>query len=134
MSFEQNQTHVLSLFSKCQNKEEVYQKLIDLGQKLHSSKTYLEEDLVKGCQSTVYLTCTEKQGKCYFEATADALISKGLVYILLLLFNGLTPQEIVQAKPNFIEKLHLETLLSPSRANGLAAVLLKIKQLAMLKL
>jgi cysteine desulfuration protein SufE len=128
-----NETELLKFFEKCALKEEVYETLMALGNRLEKMpKTEkIPSNFVQGCQSNVYLTCTTKNGICYFLADADALISKGLVFCALFIFNGQPAEHILKTNPQFIEALKLNELLSPSRSNGLQAVLLKIKHYAL---
>ena len=109
--------------------EDRYQTIINLGKAFkalpESEKT---EDLkVRGCQSQVWIKAEFKDGKVYFEADSDALIVKGLIALLVRIYSGASPQEILNHKPEFITKLGLNAHLSPSRANGLFAMLKQIQ-------
>ena len=91
----------------------------------------IEENLVKGCQSQVWLIATEKEGNVYFEADSDAIISKGICALLVKVFNGQPASEIVKNNLGFIEKIGLKEHLSPNRSNGLVAMIKKIKAFAL---
>lgn len=125
--------HIKKLFSDCYTAEDRYQKLISLGKDLPKMDPTLqiEENLVPGCQSIVYLSSEFREGKLYFSAQSDALISSGLAMLLILAYNGHTPIEVVQEKPLFIEELHISSSLSPSRSNGLANIYLKMQKEAL---
>jgi cysteine desulfuration protein SufE len=86
-----------------------------------------EENKVRGCQSQVWLSAELKDGHVRFQADSDAQIVKGLISILLKIYNDRTPQEILKTPPDFVEKLGLNTNLSQTRANGLASMIKQIK-------
>lgn len=111
----------------------MYQKIICLGRTLLpiSSQAKTEENRVTGCQSLLYLHSELKDGKIFFYADSDALISKGLAALLIDFYNGSTPEEVLKVPPDFIEELDLPSALSPSRVNGLASLYLKMKQQAL---
>ncbi len=119
-------------FSSCQNQEEIYHKIIQWGQKLppFDPQWKTPENLVHGCQSVMYLHAWMEEDKLHFAASSDALISAGLAALLLNLYNGKTPQEILSTPPTVLQKLGIVESLSPSRANGLAALYLKMREIA----
>jgi cysteine desulfuration protein SufE len=110
-----------------------YEYIISLGKDLSEMKKEdkIEENLVKGCQSQVWLIATEKEGNVYFEADSDAIISKGICALLVKVFNGQPASEIVKNNLGFIEKIGLKEHLSPNRSNGLVAMIKKIKAFAL---
>ena len=110
-----------------------YEYIISLGKDLSEMKKEdkIEENLVKGCQSQVWLIATEKDGNVYFEADSDAIISKGICALLVKVFNGQPASEIVKNNLGFIEKIGLKEHLSPNRSNGLVAMIKKIKAYAL---
>ena len=120
-------------FSHCSSKEEIYQTIIFLGEQLppldpiHKTPA----NRVSGCQSAVYIKSEYKNGKIFLEAASDALISAGLVYLLLTVYSGETPKIILSTQPNFLEELKIPSSLSFKRSNGLAHILLHIKRLAL---
>lgn len=112
--------------------EDKYEYLIDLGKNLSAfpEDQKKDEHLVRGCQSKVWLIAEEKQGKLYFFADADALITKGLVALLLEVFQGHKPSQILETPLDFLTEMELEKHLSPTRSNGLRQMVLKIKSFA----
>jgi cysteine desulfuration protein SufE len=127
------QAQVKQLFSTCKEAEKKYEKLIELGRTLppFPEKYKIPENLVKGCQSQMYLHATCINGKCFFQAHSEALISAGLVALLLLVYNDELPEAILSCPPLFLEELQLHKSLSPGRSNGLAGLLLRLKQEAL---
>lgn len=121
---------VKSLFCNCLTQQERYQKIIELGRELsplpHEHCT--EENIVKGCQSIVYLHSELTEGKIYFWAHSEALISAGLAALLIKAYSGHPPELILKSKPTFLEELQILGSLSPSRANGLANMFLRMQQ------
>jgi cysteine desulfuration protein SufE len=124
------QNQVKALFDSCANDEERYKKIIELGRRQqHLAITEkIPENIVKGCQSTVYLTSHLKDGLVYFAFEADALVSAGLAEILVEAYSGESPEVILKCPPNYLEELGLQSSLSPNRANGLYSVHLRMKQ------
>jgi len=111
---------------------EKYQFIIDLGKKLNDFK---EEDkitkhIVHGCTSQVWLTCTQKQGILIFNGTSDAIIVKGLVYILLEIFSNLEAQEINNSEDDILYELGLSEIITPNRQSGVMGMIKKIKEYA----
>ena len=105
-----------------------YEYLIDLGNDLPilDKKHKVEENLIKGCQSRVWLHADQKDGKIIYTADSDAIMTKGIIAILIRVLSNQSPSEISTAKLNFINEIGLKEQLSPTRANGL---LLMIKQM-----
>tara|TARA_B100001741_G_C16472911_1_gene560966 strand:- start:695 stop:1111 length:417 start_codon:yes stop_codon:yes gene_type:complete len=110
-----------------------YEYIISLGKELSAMKKEdkTEENLVKGCQSQVWLVAKEKDGNVFFEADSDAIISKGICALLVKVFNGQPASEIVKNNLDFIEKIGLKEHLSPNRSNGLVAMIKKMKAYAL---
>ena len=110
-----------------------YEYIISLGKDLSEMKKEdkTEENLVKGCQSQVWLVAKEKDGNVFFEADSDAIISKGICALLVKVFNGQPASEIVKNNLDFIEKIGLKEHLSPNRSNGLVAMIKKMKAYAL---
>lgn len=106
-----------------------YEYLIELGRSLPIIKDSGKEEknLIKGCQSRVWLAADYTDGKIYFTADSDAIITKGIVSLLVRVFSGRTPQEIIDADLSFIKEIGLEENLSPTRANGLLSMIRQIK-------
>ncbi|MCS6985301.1 MAG: SufE family protein [Leptospiraceae bacterium] len=107
-----------------------YQRIIEIGEENPGLAQELKTDdrLVPGCISRVWLMSEYKNGKLYFYADSDAAITKGLITLLLKVLSGHRPQEILNARLDFIDRIGLRTHLSPSRSNGLANMIKKIKK------
>lgn len=127
------QDEIIEEFSGLDDWMDRYQLLIDMGgetEPLHDSDK-VEQNLIDGCQSRVWLVCDEKEGRLYFRAESDALIVKGIVTLLIRVLSGHTPDEILDADLYFIEKIGLREHLSPTRSNGLLAMLKQMRAYAM---
>ncbi|HPI40871.1 MAG TPA: SufE family protein [Pseudobdellovibrionaceae bacterium] len=127
---EDRQKEVIESFSHCTSWEERYNKLIQMGKTLPPMEDSLktEENLVQGCQSKVWLQASVDDKKnVIFRADGDALIVKGLVALLVKVYSNSTPDEIMNTPPSFIKALGFEGNLSPSRSNGLFAMIKQIK-------
>lgn len=132
----QKQQEMIDFFSACTNQEEKYEKLMLLGKKQKplplEGKT--ENNLVKGCQSQVYLVTTIKEGLVYFETESDALISAGLAALLTFVYSGELPETILKCPPTYLETIGISSSLTQNRANGLYSIHLRMKQEALKKL
>ena len=110
-----------------------YEYLIELGKSLkdypETSKT--DDKLIKGCQSRVWLDHKIEDGKVVFNADSDAIITKGIISLLIGLYSGRSPQEILSSDFSVVEKIGLKENLSPTRANGLVSRIGKIKEIAL---
>lgn len=124
------QKYILNLFSQCPDSESKYQKIIELGKNLPrlDPRNKIPANMVNGCQSIMYLHAYLKQGLVFFETESDALISSGLAAILTTVYSGESPETILKSYPDYLEKLGLSASLTPSRANGLYSIHLKMKQ------
>ena len=124
---------VVDSFSMYDEWLDKYEYLIDLGKNLapypDSSKT--DDRLIKGCQSRVWLDYQMKDGKLWFTADSDAIITKGIISLLVSIYSGRTPEEIASSDFSFIEKIGLKENLSPTRASGLASMIATIKAVAL---
>ena len=120
-------------FKRFSDWEERYKHLIDLGKKMPPlDETHrIPENLVKGCQSQVWLHADLLDGKIYFQADSDASIVKGIIALLVGVYTGSTPDEILSTKPTFLEDIGLREHLSMSRANGLNSMMKQISFFAM---
>lgn len=128
------QAKLIQDFSAISSWEDRYQKIIALGKELRSLPDDLKIDdlLVKGCQSRVWLKADlDREGRVQFQADSDALIVRGLIAMVLKVYSGLTPKEILDTAPDFIRELGFEQNLSPSRANGLQSMIKQIKYYAL---
>lgn len=110
-----------------------YENIIDYGRDVKglSEAEKTDENLIRGCQSQVWLTAELKENKLYFNADSDAVITKGIIGLLLDIFSGFTPQEIATTELYAIDKIGLKEHLSPNRANGLTSMINKIKMTAL---
>ena len=102
-----------------------YAKLIEMGKECPIIDEQYRNDqyLINGCQSRVWLHAELKDGKVYFTADSDAVITKGIIYLLIKVFSGQTPQDILAADLSFLDKIGLKEHLSPTRSNGLVSML-----------
>lgn len=109
-----------------------YQQLIDLSRLLPPPPADLHDEgnLIKGCQSKVWIQCEERDGKLYFYADSDAIITKGIAALLVKVLDGRIPKEISEADLYMIEKIGLKENLSPTRANGLLSMIDRIRECA----
>jgi len=124
------QEKLIQEFASLETWEEKYEKLIHLGRDLPDlpEKHKTEDHKIRGCQSRVWLVAElDKENKLLFQAQSDSMLVKGLLSILLGIYSGLSPAEVLNTSPDFISKIGFDTYLSPTRANGLAAVLKQIK-------
>ena len=124
-------------FSFFENWEDKYQYLIDLGRNVPAMSEELktDENKLKGCQSVVYFSNSfNSDGSITYMATSDAAIVQGLIALMLKVFSGKKPQEILDININFLEKIGLDEHLSPTRKNGLSSLISSIKNTAKLKL
>ena len=133
MTINEIQDEVIAEFSEFTDWMDRYQMLIDLGGELDelNDKYRTEQNLIDGCQSRVWVQCDFVDGKLVFTADSDALITKGIIALLIRVLSGHTPQEILDADLYFIEKIGLREHLSPTRSNGLLAMVKQIKMYAL---
>ena len=124
------QEEIKQLFVACADEEAKYLKIIELGrtQPHLNSALKVPENIVKGCQSIMYIHSTLQDGKVFFEGESDALISSGLAQILIRVYSGETPEVILKCPPTYLEDLGISASLTPNRANGLYSIHLRIKQ------
>ena len=133
MTIDELQDEVIAEFSDFTDWMDKYQLLIDLGNELAPlDERYKNEDnLINGCQSRVWIKADYLDGKVLFTAESDALIVKGLIALLLRVLSGHTPQEILDADLYFIDEIGLRDHLSPTRSNGLLAMVKQIRVYAL---
>lgn len=133
MTINETQDEIIEEFTALDDWMDRYQMLIDLGEEqsplADADKT--EQNLIDGCQSRVWIVCEEKDGKLHFRADSDALIVKGLVALVLQVVNDHRPDEIYAADLYFIERIGLRDHLSPTRSNGLLAMVKQIRMYAL---
>jgi cysteine desulfuration protein SufE len=126
---------IIDDFSMYEEWLDKYEYLIDLGKNLepYPESARTEDRLIKGCQSRVWLDSKFEDGKLYFAADSDAIITKGIISLLISVYSGRTPQEILSSDFSFIDKIGLKENLSPTRSNGLVSMISTIKALALEK-
>ncbi|NGX61635.1 MAG: Cysteine desulfuration protein SufE [Chlamydiae bacterium] len=117
-------------FQACETTESIYQTIMEWGKKLppFPEEEKREENLVSGCQSLLYLHTEMREGKVYFSATTDALISAGLAALLITFYNGVSPETLLTTPPSFLEEWNIPASLTPGRANGLASLFQKMQR------
>jgi len=128
-TIESIQQDIVNEFDFFDDWSEKYQYLIDLGKNLpdFNETNRIDENLVKGCQSNVWLHAEIIDDKVVYTADSDAIISKGIISILISVFSGQKPDAIIKAKMDFIDKIGLSNHLSQTRANGLLSMVKQIK-------
>ena len=133
MTINETQDEIIEEFTALDDWMDRYQMLIDLGEEqaplADADKT--EQNLIDGCQSRVWILCEEKDGKRHFRADSDGLIVRGLVALVLQVVNDHRPDEIYAADLYFIERIGLRDHLSPTRSNGLLAMVKQIRMYAL---
>jgi cysteine desulfuration protein SufE len=133
MDIKETEDRIIREFELLQDWQERYKYIIKLGTKLDPlpEGDRIEDNLVKGCQSQVWLTAKMENGKVIFNADSDAAITKGLVSLMIRFYSEREPDVILNTKPEFIEKIGMSSHLSPTRANGLASMIKQMKIYAM---
>ena len=129
MSIQNIQDNLIQDFSFFEDWTQKYEYMIELSKsmaKMDDDKKN-DENLIKGCQSKVWLDANLKNGKLKFQADSEAIITKGIIAILLQVFDNKSPKEIIESDVSFIEKIGLKEHLSPNRANGLYSMIKQIK-------
>jgi cysteine desulfuration protein SufE len=129
MTIQEKQQELIDEFAIYDDWMDKYEYIIELGKAVKgiADQDKTKEQLIEGCQSNVWLACRLDNGKMYFDADADAIITKGIIGMLLQVYNGETPQVILQTEPNFIHEIGLTEHLTPTRANGLLSMVKRIK-------
>ena len=124
------QQEIVDEFSAFDDWMDKYEYLIELGKSLPviDEKNKQEDRLIKGCQSRVWLNTELRDGRLYFTADSDAIITKGIISLLIRVYNGRTPEEILAADNSFIDRIGLKENLSPTRANGLVSMMDQIRE------
>ena len=129
MTIENLQQNLIEDFSFFEDWTQRYEYMIELSKGLEKMDEQMKNDqnIIKGCQSKVWLHAELNEGKIKFLADSEAIITRGIIAILLTIFNNRTPLEIIESDTNFIEKIGLKEHLSPNRANGLYSMIKQIK-------
>lgn len=133
MTINEIQDEIIEEFAEFDDWMDKYQLLITMGEEQEPLPAELktEQNLIDGCQSRVWLVCDEREGILQFRAESDALIVKGIVSLLIRVVTGHTPQEILDADLYFIPQIGLTEHLSPTRSNGLLAMVKQIRMYAL---
>ena len=129
MTIENLQETLIQDYSFFEDWTQRYEYMIELSKGLDKMDEQMKNDknIIKGCQSKVWLHAELNNGKIKFLADSEAIITRGIIAILLTIFNNRTPEEIIESDTNFIEKIGLKEHLSPNRANGLYSMIKQIK-------
>lgn len=132
MTIKETQQEIVEEFALFDEWMDKYEYIIELGKDLPiiDEKYKTDDNLIKGCQSRVWLHAELVDGKIIFTADSDAIITKGIVGLVIRVFSGHTPREIVETELFFIDQIGLQEHLSPTRSNGLLAMLKQIKMYA----
>lgn len=133
MTVEEIQQEIIDEFAFLEDWEERYEYMISLGKSLPQIEEHYktEQYLIKGCQSRVWVHPELSGGNVVFTADSDAIITKGIVALLIRVFSHQSPEAIVNAKVDFIDQIGLKEHLSPTRANGLVAMIKQLKMYAL---
>jgi cysteine desulfuration protein SufE len=129
----ETEREIVEEFALFDSWDDKYEYIIDLGKKLPElpGKYKTDENRVRGCQSTVWLTSDYHNGRVYFQAESDAIIVKGLISMLIRVLSGHSPDEIINAKLGFIQEIGMTTHLAQTRSNGLLAMVKQMKNYAL---
>lgn len=132
-AIQETEDEIVEEFSLFDNWEDKYEYIIDLGKKLEplNAEFKIDENKIKGCQSQVWLVADENDERIFFKADSDAVIVKGLVSMLIRVLSGHTPQEIIDAKLDFINKIGMTNHLAQTRSNGLLSMVKQMKNYAL---
>lgn len=130
---QEKQEEIIDEFSMFDDWMQRYEYMIDLGKSLPliDEKYKTDDNIIKGCQSRVWVKADYQDDKVVFKADSDAIITKGIVAILIRVFSGQKPEDIVQADTQFIDEIGLKEHLSPTRANGLVSMIKQLKAYAL---
>jgi len=132
-SIQEIENEIVEEFALFDSWDDKYEYIIDLGKKLPPLEEQHKIDInkVKGCQSTVWLVSDFRDGKVYYKAESDAVIVKGLISMLIRVLSGHSPDEIIDTKLDFINKIGMTTHLAQTRSNGLLAMVRQMKNFAL---
>lgn len=133
MQIEEIQEDIVSEFAMFDDWMQRYEYMIELGKSLPKIEEKYKDEahLIKGCQSKVWVHADLEDGKVLFTADSDAIITKGIIAILIRAFSGQKPSDILAAKTDFIDEIGLKEHLSPTRANGLVSMVKQLKMYAL---
>ena len=133
MNIKEIQNEIVAEFSMFDDWMERYEYIIELGKGLPliAEEFKTDDNIIKGCQSKVWVHAEEKDGKVFFSSDSDAILTKGIIAILIRVFSNQTPANILEANTDFIDEIGLKEHLSATRANGLVSMIKKIKMYAL---
>lgn len=133
MNIKEIQNEIVDEFAMFDDWMERYEYIIELGKGLPiiEEQYKTEDNIIKGCQSKVWVHAEEKGGKVFFSADSDAILTKGIIAILIRSFSNQTPAAILEANTDFVDEIGLKEHLSATRANGLVSMIKKIKMYAL---
>lgn len=133
MSIEKKQKEIIEEFSVFDDWMDKYAYIVDLGneQESMSNDEKTEQNLITGCQSNVWITAEMSDGKMHFKVDSDAIITKGIASLLTRVFEGETPEAVINSELYFIDQIGLHQHLSPTRSNGLLSMIKRIKSYAL---
>ena len=132
-TIEEIEKEIAEEFSLFDSWDDKYEYIIDLGKKLPplEDQYKIDENRVRGCQSIVWLVADYRDGKIFYKAESDAVIVKGLISMLIRVLSGQSPDNIIQAKLNFIQQIGMTTHLAQTRSNGLLAMVKQMRNFAL---
>jgi cysteine desulfuration protein SufE len=133
MTIQEIQEEIVDEFSMFDDWMQRYEYIIELGKSLPliDEQYKTEDNIIKGCQSKVWVHAEQKEDKVVFTADSDAILTKGIIAILIRTFSNQSPKQILDADTNFIDEIGLKEHLSPTRANGLVSMIKQIKMYAL---
>jgi cysteine desulfuration protein SufE len=133
LSIKETEREITEEFALFDSWDDKYEYIIDLGKKLAplDPEYKTDENRVRGCQSSVWLIADYRNGKLYYQAESDAMIVKGLISMLIRVLSGRTPEEILEAKLDFIREIGMTTHLAQTRSNGLLSMVKQMKNYAL---
>lgn len=133
MTIQEIQSEIVDEFSMFDDWMQRYEYIIELGKSLPliDEQYKTEDNIIKGCQSKVWVHADENEGKILFTADSDAILTKGIIAILVRAFSNQTPEAILEANTDFVDEIGLKEHLSPTRANGLVSMIKQIKMYAL---
>ena len=131
-SLQETESDVVDEFSMFDEWLDKYEYLIELGKSLtdYPEEKKTDERLIKGCQSRVWLDYKIDGGRIFFNADSDAIITKGIISLLIRIYSGRTPEEVLSSDFSVVDKIGLKENLSPTRANGLVSMIARIREIA----
>ncbi len=132
-AIEETEKEIAEEFALFDSWDDKYEYIIDLGKKLPplEEQFKIDDNRVRGCQSTVWLVADYRDGGVYYKAESDAVIVKGLISMLIRVLSGQAPDDIIAAKLNFIQEIGMTTHLAQTRSNGLLAMVKQMKNFAL---